>query len=69
MAYKIVQIQNRVITLPDGQPAQGHWVTVQDSESGDTFSVESPSTDPLILGPIVQRQIDNRRGAANLTFG
>jgi hypothetical protein len=68
MAYKVVQIQNRVISLPNGDPAQGFWITVKDDATGDMFNIESPSVDPAVVQPLILDHLNKRRGLANLEF-
>lgn len=68
MTYRVVQKINRIITLANGDPAQGFWVTVQDDVTGDTFSIETPSIDPAVVGPIIQDHLNKRRQLDDLTF-
>lgn len=68
MAYRIVQKQNRVISLPNGDPAQGFWITVKDDVTGDTFNLETPSIDPNIVAPLIQDHLVKRRALDDLSF-
>lgn len=68
MTYRVVQKQNRVISLPNGDPAQGFWITVQDDVTGDMFNIESPSIDPVVVGPLIQDHLNKRKSLDGMTF-
>jgi hypothetical protein len=68
MSYQIVKKQDWIITGPDKQPARGFLVTVSDPVTGDTFSLETPSLDPLIVDPLVRAHLASRRSLDTLSF-
>lgn len=68
MAYKIVEVKNRVIHSPDNTPMQGYWITARDDATGDVFSFESTSTDPLVVEPTIRVLIAQRKALGGMSF-
>lgn len=67
--YQIVKVQDWIITTADNQPARGFLVTVKDDITGDAFSLETASVDPLVVKPLIEKHLANRAGLGQLTFG
>ena len=65
MAYRIVMIQDQVVTGLDGRPVRGHLVTISDDETGDTFNMESVTDDPAAILNAASVRIANRKQIFN----
>lgn len=66
--YQIAKVQDWIITNIDGQPSRGFLITVHDSETLDTFSLESNTTNPEVVKQKIEAHLANRRGLGGLTF-
>lgn len=66
--YQVVKKEQRTIRGPDNQPMPGYLVTVSDSETGDSFSVEVPSLQEDVVKDRVQLELNRRRNVDNLSW-